>query len=317
MSARRTERLLNLVFVLTNSQRALPKSRLRELLYQESASAEAFERMFERDKEELRGMGVPIETVSLDPLADDDLGYRLAKNWQLPDISFDVSELAVLAVAAAAWNDGCLAPAATTALRKLETAGDRSSDSGLPVVPRVATADPAFAAILAAINNRRELHFDYRRADADVSSRRLHPFGLVQRHGRWYLVGLDLDKGEDRVFRLSRMVGEPRAIGVAGVFTTSPAVQLERFAEDLNAEPHSEIATLLVAPQLCQELRRKAVAIRVGKAGDEIDVGYRDVRSFSASLASFGGAVTVMAPAALRDAVVARLVAVGAGTEPT
>src|SRR5487761_2189999 len=215
MSVARTERLLNLVFVLTNAARPLLKARLRELVYADSSSDDAFERMFERDKEELRNIGIPIETVPTDVLADDELGYRLSKDWQLPEVEFTVAELSVLSVAAATWQDACLAPAALTALRKLEANGDAWAAPGLPVAPRVATGDPAFALLLGAINNRREVQFEYRKADGTTSARRIHPYGLVQRQGLWYVVGHDLGRDADRVFRLSRLQTLPKAAGPA------------------------------------------------------------------------------------------------------
>jgi proteasome accessory factor B len=312
MSARRTERLLNLVFVLTNAARPLPKARLHELVYHDSASTEAFERMFERDKEELRGMGVPIETVALDALSDEEQGYRLTADWRLPEVEFSVAELSVLAVAATAWENGCLAPAATTALRKLEAAGDAWAQPGLPVSPRVATGDPAFPVILAAVNSRREVVFEYRRADGQISHRRVHPFGLVQRHGRWYLAGADLERGSDRVFRLSRFVSAPRAVGPAGTFEVPADLRLDRFATQLSQEPATESAELLITPGACQELRRRATSVDSDQDGDRVVIDFRDTRSFSAALAAYGAAVQVLSPDHLRDAVIGRLRAAAA-----
>lgn len=307
MSAARTERLLNLVFVLTNAARPLPKSRLREVVYPDSTSDDAFERMFERDKEELRNIGVPIETVSLDPLADDDLGYRLSKDWALPQIEFTAAELSVLAAAASAWEDACLAPAALTALRKLEASGDAWDAPGLPVAPRVATADPGFATVLSAINSRRELRFDYRKPDGVTSARRLQPHGLVQRNGLWYVVGHDMDRAADRIFRLSRMQGEPKAVGPANSFEPPLALSLEQHAAAMAAEATAARAVIRVRPGSAIELRHRATSIAPGGEHDMLIIEYRDARSFSAAIAAHGEAVVVEDPATLRDAVIERL----------
>src|ERR671914_508755 len=60
MPAPKSERLLNLLIMLLVQRRPIAKDRIRELLYADSRP-DAFEKMFERDKEELRSLGVPVE----------------------------------------------------------------------------------------------------------------------------------------------------------------------------------------------------------------------------------------------------------------
>ena len=96
------ERILNLTICLLVSGRYLPKSRIREAVegYHDLSDA-AFERTFERDKDELRSLGVPIEVGSFDPLFDDEPGYRiLPSEFELPPIDLDAEEAAVVGVAA-------------------------------------------------------------------------------------------------------------------------------------------------------------------------------------------------------------------------
>ena len=102
MAPRKTERILNLTICLLVSGRYLPKSRIREAVegYHNLSDA-AFERTFERDKDELRSLGVPIEVGSFDPLFDDEPGYRiLSSEFALPTIDLDAEEAAVVGVAA-------------------------------------------------------------------------------------------------------------------------------------------------------------------------------------------------------------------------
>ena len=55
-----------------------------------TASDEAFDRMFERDKDELRDLGIPLETEPVDAYFDDELGYRIdGREYALPEISFE------------------------------------------------------------------------------------------------------------------------------------------------------------------------------------------------------------------------------------
>ena len=117
--ADRTERLLNLLFALMASARPVPKAFLRDAIdaYRESPSDDAFERMFERDKEELRSMGVPILTVEGSDGLGGIEGYRVAlDDYALPEVTFTADELAVLGLAARVWEQASLGPAAQRAV---------------------------------------------------------------------------------------------------------------------------------------------------------------------------------------------------------
>jgi HlyD family secretion protein len=112
MPVQRTERLLNLVISLLAATRFVSKEQIRAAVpqYADSVSEEAFERMFERDKDDLREMGIPLETGSNDPYFDDEIGYRIPKDaYALPEVTFDSEELAVLGLAARAWQQATLA----------------------------------------------------------------------------------------------------------------------------------------------------------------------------------------------------------------
>ena len=93
----KTERLLNLVLVLLYTRRPLPKAQIRSLVpqYGQSASTEAFERMFERDKDALRQLGIPIVTLT-DAVHEDDVGYRIdTAAYELPAISLTAAQMGV------------------------------------------------------------------------------------------------------------------------------------------------------------------------------------------------------------------------------
>src|SRR6478672_12877840 len=99
MSAQKTERLMNLLIMLLVQKRYVTKERIRDILYPD-ASDEAFEKMFERDKEELRSLGVPIEVGNMDAYFDDEPGYRVRPDrLALPDISLTADEAAVIGLA--------------------------------------------------------------------------------------------------------------------------------------------------------------------------------------------------------------------------
>src|SRR5689334_25021005 len=96
MSTAKTERLLNLVICLLSTRRPLTKAQIRQAVpqYAENTSTEAFERMFERDKDELRDLGIPLATSFEDPLFEDEVGYRVDRDaYALPEVSFEPDEI--------------------------------------------------------------------------------------------------------------------------------------------------------------------------------------------------------------------------------
>ena len=125
MTARKSERLLNLLITLLVSRTYVTKEKLRTVVeaYRE-AGDEAFEKMFERDKDDLRALGVPIEVGGFDPMFEDEKGYRIPRGaFELPDIDLEPQEAAVVGLAARVWQHAGLAAATSDALVKLKAAG--------------------------------------------------------------------------------------------------------------------------------------------------------------------------------------------------
>ena len=208
----RTERLLNLVFCLMASRYAVRRADIQISVpgYLEAPSEAAFERMFERDKDELRGMGIPIDTVT--DVNGEVEGYRISlTDYELTGLSFTTEELAVLTLAASVWDEAIMGPAATTALRKLEAAQESgvSATSFSPGVNvRWSETDAAILPLFTAVREQRVVAFDYRSGNAPLArKRRVDPWAVVASDGHWYLVGHDHDRAATRVFRLSRIVG--------------------------------------------------------------------------------------------------------------
>ena len=138
MSRRKTERLLSLVVCLLSSQRYLTATQIRAAVPGYPESFDAFKRMFERDKEELRELGIPLDMGSNATL-DDEVGYRIPRQaYELPDIRLEPDEAAVLAVAARVWHRAELAGAAAGALLKLRAAGVEAEETAQPgIEPRL------------------------------------------------------------------------------------------------------------------------------------------------------------------------------------
>src|SRR6201982_2034714 len=129
MSKRKTERLLGLVVCLLSTTRYLPAEQVRQAVRGNPEQDELFKRMFERDKEDLRDLGVPLETGLNHPF-DDDPGYRIRQQaYELPELRLEADEAAVLGLAARVWQRAELAGAAAGALLKLRAAGIDAGDT--------------------------------------------------------------------------------------------------------------------------------------------------------------------------------------------
>src|SRR3954462_5394921 len=156
--AHRTARLLHLVLSLLSTRSWLAKEQIRSAVPQcaECAAPQASDRMFERDKEDLRELGVPLVTGSHSSWFEDETGYRIDRDaYALPDVEFTAEELAVLGLASRVWQQASLAGPAARALVKLKALGvDTDEESLVGVEPKVRAAEPAFEPLYAATRGR-------------------------------------------------------------------------------------------------------------------------------------------------------------------
>jgi proteasome accessory factor B len=315
VAAKRAERLVNLVIALLGTRQYVSAAKIRATVpgYEPDDGTEradeAFKRMFERDKAELREIGVPLETGRTSVFDTED-GYRIARaDYELPEITLTGEEAAAVGLALRLWQSAELAGAAQGALMKLRAAGvDVDQTRGIPIQPRLDAGEPAFEPCYAAARDRRELSFDYRRPDAEQASRRrVQPWGVVAWHGRWYLVGHDLDRQAPRVFRLSRVTGTPKASGPAGAF--EPPADLDLAAVVAGQEAREEhLVVVRARPGTAIGLRRHAESLGPAEDGDDrLQLRTTEPWGLADELASYGPDVLVEAPQGMREAVVERL----------
>ncbi len=310
MSARKTERLLNLVICLLATRRYLSAEQIRQTVAgYEELSDEAFKRKFERDKEDLRDLGIPLQTGS-DSSFDDEPGYRIPRDdYSLPAVSFEPAELAALGIAARTWQHASLGSAASGALLKLRAAGV-DVDEAVPVAieTRVATSEPAFEPLRACAADRRPVKFDYRTFGA---TRHVEPWGLVCWHGRWYLVGHDLDRADTRVFRVSRIVGDVSPDGEPGSVVPPDDVDFRSLLRRVVDEPPRLTAVLRVRVGAGGGLRRRAISVvPAGPGWDDVTLTTPYAQRIADEVAGFGADVIILEPAEARAAVITRLQAI-------
>jgi proteasome accessory factor B len=193
---RKVERLVNLTALLLDTPRPLTLDEVAEMVPGYEASGESLRRMFERDKEELRGLGVPVERAAVDAWGNEEGYFIDPKAYGMPEVDLAPDERAALALAARAWSGTGLDPDA----------------AGEPVQADLAGGNPLVATLLEAVTNRKRIAFAYQPPGRDATERRLEPYALVHQRGTWYVVGRDLDRAAQRSFRLSRIQSEVRRL---------------------------------------------------------------------------------------------------------
>jgi len=211
--ADRLERLLNLTATLLDTRRPLTLEDLAERVeprYPHEKGARR--RQFERDKETLRELGIPIRVETIDGFGAEH-AYRIhPEDYYLPDLGLTEPERAALHVAITAVRlEG---GAAREGLAKLGGLTGAGAEAALAEV----SVTPALAALFDAVSKHASVTFSYR-----GSSRCLDPYGVVLRWGHWYVVGHDIDRDAPRAFRVDRIEGEPE-LGAARSFQPPPGI---------------------------------------------------------------------------------------------
>jgi proteasome accessory factor B len=315
--------------------------------YADASTDDAFERMFERDKDSLRELGIPVLTVAGGGHSDD-VGYRIDQEaYALPPVDLTAGELGVLSLAVQFWQDKALRTDAARALTKLRAVGSAPPGTDLVagLAPRVRPAGDAFGPLLDAIDARRPVAFTYRAANTgEVRDRVVEPWRLLARGGGWYVVGHDRDRDAPRSFRLSRIQGRVRPAGPDGQYEIPADLDAGTVLGDRHDEPE-RLAVLALTPGRASALRARGVPADAGPGGpdrdsgdsgdagdggdgatgeaepdptdpwvqavltdrDSVRVPFTTVSELADELAGHADAVVVLAPADLREAVLRRL----------
>lgn len=311
------ERLTNLVVALMSTEIGLTKQQILDNVsgyrqrVEAGARADALEKMFERDKDDLRALGVPIETIgdAADPQDLRDARYRIPQaEYDLPtDISFSPAELAVLQLAGSVWSAESVSTDALAGVRKIRALGIDGDEPIIGFAPRITTRDASFGPFQDGIEKSRVVTFDYLKPGEDTPRRRrVRPLALVDFEARWHVYGIDVDVEQERTFLLSRVVGDVRVSSER----FDPALREgagDRAIAGLNAVAERTSALLEITPGTEAALR---LSRRATPATQGIRLPYVDLHILADELASYGPEVRVVEPADLRDAVIARLEAI-------
>jgi len=318
------ERQFSLVLALLATEQGLTKEQILSTVdgyhqkWSPSGDNANLERQFERDKDTLRELGVPLETVDAPGQQGNNQlqSYRVSKgDYELPeDIRFTPTELSLLQLAGTVWREGSLSGDMRRAMIKLRAAGIEPDGPMLGYAPRLKQLEPAFGPVAQAIERHDVIEFRYARPGRAVARRHtIKPLAVYQFRGRWLFTGLEAvpsRESQDRrlTFMLSRIVGEVTATRErfdppAGDHAAEAMAELERLWQ-------RQTATVAVEPG-------SDAAIRLsrrygGTTPDErvLIVHYSDLALLADELAGFGPEATVIEPEHLKQAVTSRLDAV-------
>ena len=303
--SRKSERLVNLTIALLATKRYLTKSEIFRTVEGYEGSAESMERMFERDKDDLRGLGIVIELGTFDPLFEDEAGYRITPaSYQLAIGELDGTDIALLSIAATSWSGAALERESTSALVKLESMGIESNSEALSLLaPRVSTRDENFVLITDAIVRRATIAFEYVGSDLSLQQRTIYPFSLRGQSGIWYLRGLDSEKNSLRTFRLDRISSAVKVSKKSGTFEIP-----NNFPENSENVPDSaRVALIRVRKNRGRALRSIGRPVVVGEEWDELEIPILNTSWLLGTVLWHRNDVVVLEPSDFRSLVIESL----------
>jgi proteasome accessory factor B len=276
-------------------------------------SAETKERMFERDKDDLRNLGITIDVGSFDPLFSDEAGYRIkSENYQLDLGEITSTEISLLSLAAEAWQGAALEDAAQSAILKLSSIGVPADPIDIPgLLPKLSNSSTDLVAITDAIAHSNFLHFDYLSPNLEAQERTIVPFALSNRSGFWYVSGVDQEIQEVRTFRLDRIIGAIEVLKNKNAFEF-PA----DFDFDLvNVTAPNRLAVIDVRKGKGHALRTLSESTKDLGEWDQIKVPIHSIQTLAAEILWHGEDVFVHQPTDLREYIVEQLQALVANHE--
>jgi len=305
------ERLFSLVLALLATERGLTKHEILSTVtgyaarYATERDHGNLERQFERDKEELRDLGVPLETFD-SPGAENDTKhqrYRIpADRYQLPDeVRFTPDQYALLGLAAQVWREGSLSQDSRRALTKLRSLGVALDAAVIGVAPTIRTRDAAHEPLTLAIDRGQQVTFRYLKPGLTTAElRRVSPLALVHHEGRWHLHAHDDTVDAPRTFLLRRIVGQVTVSGPAS--TRATAGEPDRALAELREIWSRTVAVVRPRPgsEADVVLRNRS---GTHDRGDALEVHTTDLDILADELAAFGADIVVREPESLRDAV--------------
>ncbi len=302
------ERLFCLLLALLPSDRGMSKNEIFKNVrgyrdeFRQTGATESLNKKFERDKDELKSIGIPLKTSATENPADAE--YSIAKKDY--SFSFTPAELSLLTAASAVWSESAHSVDANEALIRL-AAADGKDASAAESAPRVDTHDAAYPQIAAAVTKNQVVRFPYLKpGEAKYELRTVTPLSVVNYDGRWHVLAYDHDREAERTFLLRRIVGKVVTADKVKPAQAPDDRAAELFVAHLDALWDSLSATVDVTPGTKAAVtlaNRRGTTIK----GTTYTIHYLDEAVLADELCEYGAEAIVLTPASLRSAVIERL----------
>ena len=304
MSSEKTERLINLTLGLLASKRYLTKNEIFRTISGYSGTPESMERMFERDKDELRSAGIVIEVGGLDPLFEDEQGYLIRSSQiQIQPNDFSKQDLILMVLAANFWLESNFDDSAKNALLKISSIDSAitakvGSNNGLMSMQGSNHDFEQIRTLIDAISNNRYIKFRYKSIDREVA-----PIRLENIQGFWYLSGVD--DGSLKKFKVIRFesaitINDKKAAFDKEFLTKNLKVQQNQEVQNQRLQAYIRIGK-------CNNLRKEGIISPKNGEWDKIELPFTDQEQMIRDLLWNGDDVQVIAPNQLKDELLLRL----------
>lgn len=301
MSSQKTERLINLTLALLASKRYLSKAEILRNIPGYEGSPETKERMFERDKDDLRSLGIQIDVNNSDPLFEDEQGYLIkSESFQFAENEFTKEELLLLTMAANLWHDSAVEKDSQNALLKIQSlSGPVENDMTTTPTLRITEDWQLLVSIFTAVQNKQILEFSYR-----GKKRQVNPYGLYSSNGFWYLIAFEINVIKS--FKLVRIEGEVDLIGEKDAFEKPDNFNVGNFLKE-ESNSVSLVSKLQVRKGAALSLRNKFTVKDLDSEWDLMDIPYTNEQELLEMVLWHGTDLKLIEPAALRQLLVANL----------
>jgi Predicted transcriptional regulator len=301
MSSQKTERLINLTLALLASKRYLSKAEILRNIPGYEGSPETKERMFERDKDDLRSLGIQIDVNNFDPLFEDEQGYLIkSDSFQFAENEFTKEELLLLTMAANLWHDSAVEIDSQNALLKIQSlSGPVENDMTTTPTLRITEDWQLLVSIFTAVQNKQILEFNYR-----GKKRQVNPYGLYSSNGFWYLIAFEINVIKS--FKLVRIEGEVDLIGEKDAFEKPDNFNVGNFLKE-ESNSVSLVSKLQVRKGAALSLRNKFTVKDLDSEWDLMDIPYTNEQELLEMVLWHGTDLKLIEPAALRQLLVANL----------
>jgi proteasome accessory factor B len=305
MADKKAERLINLTLALLATKRYLKKQEIFRTVHGYEGEISSMERMFERDKSDLRELGIEIQVGDLDPLFDDEPGYRIIQsNYSLKLPELTPREVAIFSIAGNLWNDSVLATEAQSGLRKLESLGiPNSMDLSLQVQYRYEPPGSNLNLVQQAISQKRAITFNYE--NSGRKERSLNPYQIFLWRGFWYLLGEDLHDVTIKIFKFARILGDVTQSTKSKTYEIPNDIDLNKYISKYS--PNRDTARIAIRIGEAQILRNQAEFITTSGDEDIFEIAFESESELFSRILWHGSSVRLISPPELVTSLVSKL----------